>query len=128
MEDSFFYAFYFAFDCSSSTFPVMNVEKYVGDFCVELEVYACILQELFLHGKDQGLVLIVFSEFQGTEIRKSTDMVDETLGIVRVSFPGRCAQFSKANMVLQYNPKCGIKHFIIEHVFESSCHTNLHLW
>ena len=44
-------------------FTIVNIEDYIGNLCVELEVNACILQ-IFLHWKDQGLILVVFGEFR----------------------------------------------------------------
>ena len=58
----------------------MEIKDNVGNLGIELELYACVLQ-VFLHRKDQGFILIVFGEFQCTEIRESADMVDETLEV-----------------------------------------------
>ena len=47
---------------------IVNIKEYICDLGIELEVHTCILQ-IFLHRQDQGLILVVFCKFQGTEIR-----------------------------------------------------------
>ena len=79
-KDALLYAFDFALNGRSDLFAIIEIEDHVCDLCIELEVNACILQ-IFLHWKDQGLILIVFGEFQSTEIRKSADMMDIALDI-----------------------------------------------
>ena len=79
-DDTFFHAVYFAFDGRCNLFAIFEIKDYVSNFCVELEVNTCFFQ-IFLHRQDQGLVLVVFREFQGTEIRKSCNVVDETLEV-----------------------------------------------
>ena len=79
-KDSLLNTLYLALNSSCHFFTIVNIEDYIGNLCVELEVNTCILQ-IFLHWKDQGLILIVFGEFQSTEIRKSADMMDKTLDV-----------------------------------------------
>ena len=50
--------------------PSAKFKDNVGNFRIELEVNACSLK-VALHRKDQGLILVVFGEFQGAEIRES---------------------------------------------------------
>ena len=79
-KDSLLNTLYLALNSSCHFFAIVDIKDYIGNLCVELEVNACILQ-IFLHWKDQGFILVVFGEFQGAEIRKSANMVDETLDI-----------------------------------------------
>ena len=79
-DDALFRSIYFAFDRRCNFFAFFEFEDNVGDFGIELKIHACSFQ-IFLHRKNQGFVLIVFGEFQGTEIRKSCNVMDETLEI-----------------------------------------------
>ena len=79
-DNSFFHALYTAFNSGSNFLSVFKVKKYVCNFCVELKINACSLQ-IRLHGQDQRLILIIFGEFQSTEIRKPCNMMDKSLEI-----------------------------------------------
>ena len=79
-KDSLLNTFYFALNGCCHFLSIVDIEKYIGNLCVELEINTCCLQ-IFLHWKNQRFILIVFSEFQSTEIRKSANVVNESLDI-----------------------------------------------
>ena len=114
-DDAFFYAVDFAFDCRSNLLAILEIKDNVGNFSIKLEVNASIFQ-IFLHRQDQGFVLVVFGEFQGTEIRKSCDMVDETLEVelhLQSTVPVfECEHGSPVQ------PEGGMEYFIIENIFD----------
>ena len=114
-DDAFFYAIYLAFDRRCDLLVILEFKDHVGNFCVELEVNACFLQ-IFLHWKDQGFVLVVFGEFQGTEIRKSCNVVDETLE-VKLHLQGTVPVF-ECEHGSPVQPEGGIKYFIVENILD----------
>ena len=129
-DDALFDSVYFAFDCSCNLFVFFEFEDNVGDFGIELEVHTCSFQ-IFLHRKDQGFILIVFGEFQGTEIRKSCDVMDEALE-VQFHFQSTVPVFEcKHSSPVQ--PESGIEYFIVENIFNGLivevfifCHEEFH--
>ena len=79
-KDSLLNTFYFALNSCCHFLSIVDIEKYIGNLCVELEINTCFFQ-IFLHWKDQRFILIIFCKFQSTEIRKSADVVNESLDI-----------------------------------------------
>ena len=69
-----------ALDGGGRLSAVPDVEDHIGDFGAEAEVHPRLLQVL-LHGQDQGLVLVVAGELQGTEVGESRDVVDKALEV-----------------------------------------------
>ena len=114
-DDAFFYAVDFALDGRSNLLAILEIKDNVGNFSIKLEVNASIFQ-IFLHRQDQGFVLVVFGEFQGTEIRKSCDMVDETLE-VELHLQSTVPVF-KCKHGSPVQPEGGIEYFIIENIFD----------
>ena len=53
--------------CSYRAFLVADLELNVFNFGIEVELHACLLQ-IFLHGQDHRLVLVVAGEAQGAEV------------------------------------------------------------
>ena len=115
-KDALLYAFDFALNGRSDLFSIFEIEDHVCDLCIELEVNACILQ-IFLHRKDQGFVLVIFGEFQGTEIRKSCNVMDETLEVklhLQSTVP-----VLKCEHGAPVQPEGRIKYLIIENILDS---------
>ena len=79
-DNALLYAFYLALNSLCHLFAVIDIKNNICHFGVELEVHTCCLQ-ILLHGKDQRLVLVVLGEFQGTEVRQSGNMMDESLEV-----------------------------------------------
>lgn len=79
-QDSLFDTFYLAFNCGCNFLMIFKFKDNIRYFSVELEVDTCMFQ-IFLHWKNQRFVLVVFCEFQRTEIRESCNMVNEALEI-----------------------------------------------
>ena len=129
-NDAFFHAIYLAFDCRCDLLVVFEFKDHVGNFCVELEVNACFFQ-IFLHRKDQRFVLVVFGEFQGTEIRKSCNVMDETLE-VELHLQGTVPVF-ECEHGSPVQPEGGVKYFVVENIFDGLivevfvlCHEEFH--
>ena len=79
-DNALLYTFYLALDSLCHLFAVIDIKNNICHFGVELEVHTCCLQ-ILLHGKDQRLVLVVLGELQGTEVRQSGNMMDESLEV-----------------------------------------------
>ena len=69
-----------ALNSAGRLLTVFDLKTDICDLRAELKFYSRCLQ-IFLHRKDQGFVLVIAGEFQGREIRKSTDVMDESLEI-----------------------------------------------
>ena len=111
---SFFHAFYFIFNSRSDFFTVFEVKKNICYFCVKLEINTCVFQ-IFLHWQDQGFILIVFGEFQSTEIRKTCDMMDKTLEI-QLHLKSAVPVF-EGKHGSPVKPESGVEYFVIKNVF-----------
>ena len=115
-HDSFFLTFHLALNLSCHLFIIPDIKQYIRYFRIETEFHAGIFQ-IVLHRKNQGFILVVFCKLQCTEIRKSTDMMDEA----------HCASSQKqtwyASITRMWNS--ALLHQI--HL-QSSCRTGLHLW
>ena len=129
-KDTLLHIFYLAFDSSGDLFAILEIKDHVCDLSIKLEVNTCILQ-IFFHGKDQGFVLVVLGEFQGAEIRKTCNVVDKTLE-VKLHLQSTVPVF-KCEHGSPVQPEGGIKHFIIEYIFDGFivkililCHKKLH--
>ena len=129
-KNALFHAFYPALDGRGNLFAILEIKDHVCDLSIKLEVNTCILQ-IFFHRKDQGFVLVVFGEFQGTEIRKACNVVDETLE-VKLHLQSTVPVF-KCEHGPPVQPEGGIKHFIIKYIFDGFivkililCHKQLH--
>ena len=79
-NDSFFHTIYLALDCFCDFLISFKLKEYVCNLSIELELNTCCLQ-IFLHWQDQRFILIIFCEFQGTEIRKSGNVMDKSLEV-----------------------------------------------
>ena len=79
-KNALFHTFYLTFNGGGDLFAILEIKDHVCDLGIKLEVNTCILQ-IFFHRKDQGFILIVFRKFQGTEIRKSGNMMDKSLEV-----------------------------------------------
>ena len=114
-KDAFLHAVYLALDSFCHFLAIGNFKDYVGNFSVILEVYASCFQ-ILNHRKDQGLVLVVSREFQSAEIRKSADVMDESLE-VELHFQSTVPVFkSKHGPPVQ--PEGGIKDFVVKNILD----------
>ena len=68
-DDTLFHTVYFAFNGFGNLLVILDVKDNVGNLSIKLEVNTGSLQ-IFLHGQDQGLILVIFGKFQCTEIRE----------------------------------------------------------
>ena len=73
-DDALLHAIDPALDGGGRLSAVPDVEDHVGDLGAEAEVHPGLLQVL-LHGQDQGLILVVPGELQGTEVGEPRDVV-----------------------------------------------------
>ena len=129
-KDTLLHTFYLALDSSGDLFAILEIKDHVCDLSIKLEVNTCILQ-IFFHGKDQGFVLVVLGELQGTEIRKACNVMDETLE-VKLHLQSTVPVF-KCEHGSPVQPEGGIKHFIVKYIFDGFivkililCHEQLH--
>ena len=129
-QNAFFHAVYLTFNCGSDLFAIAEFKDNVGNFRIELEVNACGLK-VALHRKDQGLILVVFGEFQGAEIRKSGNMMNETL---EVQLHLQCAvPVLECKHRSPVQPERGVEDFVIKYILDRLvvkililCHEQLH--
>ena len=129
-KNALFHTFYLTFNGGGDLFAILEIKDHVCDLGIKLEVNTCILQ-IFFHRKDQGFILIVLGELQGTEIRKSCNVMDETLEVklhLQSTVP-----VLKCEHGPPVQPEGGIKHFIIENILDGFvvkililCHKQLH--
>jgi len=129
-KNALFHTFYLTFNGGGDLFAILEIKDHVCDLGIKLEVNTCILQ-IFFHRKDQGFILIVLGELQGTEIRKSCNVVDETLE-VKLHLQGTVPVL-KCEHGPPVQPEGGIKHFVIKYIFDCFiikifvfCHEQFH--
>ena len=114
-NNALFHAFYLAVDRFCNLASVFDLKNDIGNFGIELEVNAHILQ-ILLHRKDQRLILIVLGKFQCAEIRQSRNMMDKSL---EIQFHlKRAVPVLKRKHRSPVQPECGIKHFLIKYILD----------
>ena len=129
-DNALFNALHLAFDRLGYLASILDLEDYICHLCVELKLYSRILQILF-HRKDQGLILVISCEFQGTEIRQSRNMVDKSL---EVKLHLQCAvPVFKGKHGSPVQPEGRLKYLIVKHILDGLvvqililCHEQLH--
>ena len=112
-EDPALHSVGLALDGGGSLLALLDLKEHIGDLRIVAEVHPGLLQ-VFHHGKDQGLILVVAGKFQGTEVRQSRNVMDEALEI-ELHFQ-RTVPVFKGEHGAPVEPEVGVEHLLIENI------------
>ncbi len=129
-HNALFHAFYPALNGFCHFPAALRLKNNICYFCVKAEFHACRFQ-IFLHGQDQRLVLVVFREFQRAEVRQPCNVVNKSLE-VQLHLQ-RAVPVFKGEHGPPVQPEGGAEYFFIKDILDRLiiqvfvlCHKELH--